>query len=86
MAERKKCHRQGVERERPNKREQRHIKEKLNQKERDSKNRINEVFCVPPVVVIGPHGVPVGTIIGPTGKSQCLSVYVNGCSHVSVCH
>lgn len=69
MAERKKCHRQGEERERPNKREQRHIKEKLNQKERDSKNRINEVFCVPPVVVIGPHGVPVGTIIGPTGKS-----------------
>lgn len=34
--------------------------------------RINEVFFEPPVALIGRHGVPVGTITGPSGKRQRL--------------
>lgn len=46
---------------------------------RRQKARINEVFFVSPVVVIGRHEVPMGTIIGLCGKSLCL------CRRAHVC-
>lgn len=57
------------------------LEEKSNHKDRggQQESSINEVFFVSPVVAIGRHGVPMGTITGPGGKRQCLCVYVGMC-------
>lgn len=70
----KKCHGQGVEGKGANNREKSHIRGERQIKNREGQQErgINEVFFVPPVVVIGRHGVPVETITGPSGKRQGL--------------